>query len=362
LARQNSADSAAQRSPRISAAVRRLRPLTAPLLLLAAAAVCGAQSVPQTHPADAWTAKDAAGHAVTVPAEGRTTILVFLRPDQPQTRATIQDLAAATKDRKDLQLCAVVSGDEAAASAARLAADPFKWTAPIVLDTDYAISGRFAVSAWPTTLIVSKAQTPAAQGLPALGTGVLIAHVAGQSASYAADMAAYLDFAAGKIDRAALDKQLASQTIVADSVEQKAARHVEVAQRLLEKGLKDLARAEIAKALAYQPTDPALQAALVRCQLGVGDAQAAAALLAQIKPAALPPSELNLLRGWAAVESERWDDARKSLTAAVELNPQPAEACYFLGLVYQHSGDTAHAAENFRKAFEHTPLGKAIAN
>jgi cytochrome c-type biogenesis protein CcmH/NrfG len=46
------------------------------------------------------------------------------------------------------------------------------------------------------------------------------------------------------------------------------------------------------------------------------------------------------------------------LTSAVQLNPEPAEGLYQLGLVYQHDADWPRAAEAFRKAFEHTPVGQ----
>jgi len=322
---------------------------------LLVAVTCAAAAWAQTKPAEPWSAKDTTGKELSVPpvAGDRPTILVFVRLDQPQSRTAIEDVSKMLKDKKDVQILAVVSGDDAEASAAKLTKKGdggSNWAWPVVTDPEYAASGKFGIHVWPTTVVIGK-------------SGAQAAHIAGMPASYATDLEAYLDFAAGKLDQASLDKRLNAHEVVADSAEQKASRHVEVAQRLAEKGLKDQARAEINKALDFKPADPpaALQAALVRVLLTVGDAKTAEAQLAQIKSDRLPPTELNFLRGWTALQLERWDDAKKLLTDAVKLNPQPAEACYLLGLVYQHAGDNAKAAESFRKAFEHTALGRELA-
>jgi tetratricopeptide (TPR) repeat protein len=294
-----------------------------------------------------WEARDTAGKAVAVPAADRPSILVFLRPSQQQSTRTIEELRAAVKD-KQVQIVGIVSGDEAEQSAAALAKPESKWSWPVVTDPEYAASGRYGVHVWPTTVVITK-------------TGAQAAHIAGLPASFAGDLEAYLEFAAGKIDQAALDKRLAGQEIVADSAEQKASRHIQVAQRLAEKGLKDQAKAELAKAAEYKPADPVAQAALARVYLTVGDTKSAEALLAKIKEDAVAPAELNMLRGWSAVQQEKWDEALAKLTEAVKLNPDPAEACYLLGLVYEHKGDAAKAAEAYRKAFEHTAIGRVLA-
>ena len=56
------------------------------------------------------------------------------------------------------------------------------------------------------------------------------------------------------------------------------------------------------------------------------------------------------------------DDAtvRKILTESVKLNPDPAENYYLLGRIYDHDNNPAEAAKAYKKAFEHTPLGKSM--
>ena len=139
----------------------------------------------QTKP-DAWSSKDTQGRAVTVPA-ATTSVLVFVRPDQPQSKKAIEQVSGALKDAKDVQVIAIISGDEAAPD--KLGD---KWSWPIVADPQYAASGKYAVRVWPTTVVVAK-------------DGSLAAHIGGFPASFGKDLDAYVAFAGGKIDKATLD-------------------------------------------------------------------------------------------------------------------------------------------------------------
>jgi len=321
--------------------------LVVPVMLAQGA---GAQSVPAPAAPQpiTWSARGTHDQGVAIPS-AQTAVLAFLRPGQPQSEETIKLLLPVLKDRKDVQVVGIVSGDDAGVGAAQL--EKGTWTAPVVADADYGVSGKFGVRVWPTVVIVSP-------------KGQEVAHLPGLPVTFSNDMAAYLDYSAGKIDRGALDKQLANRAVVADSEDQKAARHAEVALRLAEKGMKELAQAEVAKALELKPTAPAMLLSLTRTDLMTGDVKGAEALLAKVPPApagAQPPAEMNVLKGWCALQAERWAEARALLLDATKLNPDPAEAFYLLGRVYEHDGDAAHAAECYRKAFEHSTEGKPMA-
>ena len=294
--------------------------------------------------AQSLSATDTHNRAVTVPSD-KPTLLAFLRPGQSQSEDAVKLLLPLLKERKALQIVAVVSGDNAVEHAGQLEKDG--WPYPILADADYVHSGKFSVRSWPTVTVIG-------------AKGEQVAHVAGLPVTFANDVSAYLDFAAGKIDKVALDKQLANREVVADSEEQKAARHAEVAQRLAEKGLKDQAQAEVAKALELKPTSAGLLMSLARTDLMIADTKGAQVLLEKLPAGEVSPGELNALKGWIAVESERWSEARPLLEAAVKLNPNPAEAFYLLGRVYEHDGDAAKSAEAYRKAFEHTAEGKPM--
>ena len=287
---------------------------------------------------------------LSIPAD-KPTLLLFLRPGQSQSEEALKLAAPLFNGRKDLQVLAIVSGDDAAAGAAQL--EKNKCPCPVIADTGYEASGHFLVRVWPTVLVVGS-------------KGEQVAHLPGLPVTFANDLGAYLDYATGKIDKAALDKQLANREVVADTEGQKAARHAEVALRLAEKGLRDQALAEVNKALELKPTDVELLLSLVRTDLMIEETKAAENLLAKLPAAgggganALPPGELNTLKGWAAIQAGRWADARQALEAATQLNPNPAQAYYLLGRVYEHDHD-GKAGECYRKAFEHTAEGKPMA-
>jgi len=268
------------------------------------------------------------------------SVLVFVRPDQPQSDKAIAQVAASLKDRADLQVTAIVSGEDADTLIKKLAG---KWPFKTAVDAKYDISGKHGVKVWPTTVLLKPDGTEAG-------------HIGGLPASYARDLAAYLQFAEGKITNDELQKQLANTATVGDSPDQKALRHIEVAQRLAQKGSKDAALAELAKAIAFNPAESATRIALARTHLMLGQSAPAEKILADLPATA----EIRTLSGWAAVQAGRWSDAKKLLADAVKLNPQPAEAFYLLGLVATQEKDHAATADYFRKAFEHTPAGRAL--
>jgi len=303
-----------------------------------------------------WAGKDTTGAALAIPAENKITVLAFLRPGQSQSD-DIQKILTSLKSRADVQLIAIVSSDDAPTLAQGLTRS--QWPAPIVQDPAYALSGKFAVKVWPTTVILTPAKAAGADA-------TIVGHLAGLPASFASDLAAYMDFAAGKIDRAMLDKTLAARDVVAESPDQRAGRHVEVALRLATKGAADEAKAELAKALDLKPTEPPILLAIARLQLVLNNPQAAIKILDQLKePAAgkgagVTAADVQTLRGWAALQQQQWAEAKALLTQAAALNPNPSEAYYLLGRIAEHESKPAQAAAYYRKAFEKSDGGKQM--
>jgi tetratricopeptide (TPR) repeat protein len=289
-----------------------------------------------------FSAVDVRGSAVNVPQAGQTTVVLFLLAGQPQGAQAIASLEPVVAKTADTRVVTVVGGSEAAGQIRILLADKHPW--PIVLDAEHVLSGRLSVHAWPTTVVIS-------------GDGARVGHLAGQPKAYASNLEAYLEFAAGRIDQAGLDRRLANHEAVADTPEQIAERHVQVASRLLQKGLIEQSRGELARALALHPKDLAVQVDLADLLLRAGDVSGAGTVLEQMDAQA-STARVKVLRGKFLIASGKWDEARELLTSAVQLNPEPAEGLYQLGLVYQHDADWPRAAEAFRKAFEHTPSGR----
>ena len=292
-----------------------------------------------------FTAKDAGGNRVDLPDARQPTLLICLLGDQPQTPQVIDALKPILTPQSGVQVVAILSGTDAPTQATRLARDGFPWR--IVTDPDHAISGKLSVHAWPTTVIVST-------------TGATVMHLPGLPKSFANDVEAYVAFATGRIDQAALDKHLSTRETVVDSPAQMAQRHLQVAQRLLQRDLPEQALAQLREALKLQPDDPQIQEAAAEVLLTVGDTAAASELLKKLNDTS-PTPRSRLLHGRLFIATKQWDQARTTLLEALRLNPDPAQAYYFLGIVYQHDAAPDKAAEAFRKAYEHTPQGRTVA-
>jgi len=314
-------------------------------LALSCASVLAANAPP---PPVAWTAHDISGNEVRVPVAkpaAGPAVLLFAMADQTRSRDAAKQLTDALKVG-GATVIVVVSGEGAAEGAHRFAAvDGATW--PIVADPDYSASGAFNVHVWPTTVIVSP-------------EGAIVGHVAGLPKSYLADVEAHVALASGRINQTELEHRLSGQSVVGDDPEQMAARHVTVAERLLDKDLKQEAGRELDAAIKLNPSSPQTKFAVARLSLAVGRTDAAATVLESIPANTVSPSQMNLLRGKVLCAQGKWDPAIALLTDAVKLNPQPAEAWYSLGRAYEHLNQLAKAAEAYRKAFESTDIGRKL--
>lgn len=294
-----------------------------------------------------WQAKDTAGKAVTVPAEKTTTVLLFVMASQDHSIQAMNYAQQVLAEHQGVQLIAIISGAQSPANAPEMI-EKAQWKQPMVVDPDYDASGEMLVRVWPTTLVIA-------------ADGKLLAHIGGRPASYSKDLSAYLDFAAGKLDQAALEKTLAAHHVVGSTQTDIAKRHLQLAQRLMARGDFEPARIELEKGLKMQPDDAMLQLTLARVDLVTRKADEALKLVDSIPANQLPAWRLNAVRGRAMVALGQWDKARQVLNNAVALNPDPAEVHYALGLVYEHEKDFTKAAEAFKLAFETSESGKALA-
>lgn len=293
-----------------------------------------------------WTAQDTTGKTFTVPVAKRVTVLLFVMAEQDHSQHAMGYAQQVLADRPEVQIAAVLSGEQAASSAPALMKKT-KWTMPLVADQKYEASGQMLVRVWPTTLVIA-------------GDGKLLAHIGGSPASYSKDLAAYLDFALGKIDATTLQQRLADRGIVGSTQDDIANRHLQLAQRLMEKGDFTEARLEIARGLEKEPGAPMLRLALARLDIATGQPAQALNTLKDLDEKSVAPWRISALRGRAMVALGQWDDARKVLKEALTLNPEPAEVHYALGLVYQHDKDWQQSAQSFRLAFESSSLGRTL--
>jgi tetratricopeptide (TPR) repeat protein len=330
--------------------LRSLYPVLAGLAaLLVGVSVRAQEDTPKEQPAIRWRATDTAGNAVSVPSAGKISVVLFVMTDQVRSDEAMAQLRALLADEArgaGVQPVAVVSGHGAGVGAAQLAGSD-KWPWPVVVDVDYEASGLMSVRVWPTTVIVD-------------GAGKRIAHMPGLRESYTKDMRAYLDFVHGTIDESVLERRLDTNGTVASTPSRVASRHLHLAEKLLEKGQVGLARKELVRGLAGAPDDVPLQLTLARVHLMIGEPGEALAVLDALDTDAAPAWRLGTLRGRALVALKRFDEARGALADALRINPDPAEAYYFLGRVHEHFGEWEQAADAYRNAFEKSTAAKGL--
>ncbi len=317
------------------------------LALGISAAAFAQQTMPTSAPvAVNFSAQTMAGEKIAIPAADAVSVMLFARPDQPQSRMAARQLLETIQAAGRVQSVLVFSGLKDQAAAQKLA-QQMQWTGPVVLDPDYAASGQMAIHVWPTTVIVNSA-------------GQQVAHLAGISQNYGKELDAYLAFAAGKIDQAALGKKLVSENVIADSNEQMASRHLQVAQKLLAVGDVAGARSEVEQGLKREPESTPLKVAMARVLLAQGDDKAAGALIDAIPKNSVPGWQIALLRGKLLLLQKQTDAAIPQLNESLKLNPDPAESFYELGRAYEAKGDFHQAADSYKNAFEATPAARGV--
>jgi tetratricopeptide (TPR) repeat protein len=287
-----------------------------------------------------WTARATTGNEVRVPIADKVTVVTFLRPGQEQSDAAVKQIAESSAPNAAAQVIVIISGQIPPDAVQKfIEADKIAW--PVVLDADYALSGKMSVRVWPTTLVIA-------------GNGTQVAHLAGLPPSFAADLSAYSDFASRKIDQSALASRLTTtRQAVADSPEQAASRHARIALALLDKEQFDQAATEIEEGLKLAPNDLSLRVARVRMLLKQKKPDAALTAAEQLNDLA-PPWQVNLLRAEALIALGRWPDARLAAADAIKLNPYPSSAYYLSGQICAHEKDWERAADAFRRAYEAT--------
>ena len=283
-----------------------------------------------------WSARDIGGVGVKVPADGRPSVLLFLRADQVQSRQAVKMVSAATPQIGLAQVVVVLSGLQAEEHAKAFAATKtVSW--PVIADAGYALSTPLGVEVWPATLVVQ-------------ADGVLVMHVGGAPLSLTMELEAYLDLAVKKIDRTELSRRLAQRELLGDGPATRAAWHLQMGRKLREEGKAEEARTMLADGLKFQPNSVELRAEMVRAMADLKQAEKVIDLVRLLPAGAMPAWEQDLLRGRMLAILGQWDEARRMAAAALKDKPDLGEAHYLMGMVYEHDRDWEKAAQEYRAA------------
>jgi predicted CXXCH cytochrome family protein len=304
-----------------------------------------ASSSPRVPPADLrepvlvkWSDQDIRGVAVELPADGRPSVLVFLRADQAPSRQVVKMVAAATPQIGSAQVVVVFSGPQAAERARAFAATRTPPWATIA-DTAYTLSRRLGVEVWPATLVVQD-------------DGTVVTHMGGAPLSLTVHLQAYLDLATRQIDRQGLRQRLAQHELVGDGPATRAAWHLQMGRKLRDEGKAEEARTMLADGLKFQPDSTELWVEMVRTLVDLKQAEQVLDLVKLLPAGAMPTWEQDLLRGRMLAVLGRWDEARRIGAALLKDRPDLGEAHYLMGLVYEHDRNWEKAAQEYRAARE----------
>jgi predicted CXXCH cytochrome family protein len=166
-------------------------------------------------------ATDRAGRAVRVPDPRRPSVLLVARSGQAESERAIKLLGATAPDARLADVVVILGG-----AGADKAAEAMNVSCPIVLDADGTIAAELAVHGWPTALVITS-------------DGTEIARVGGTASALAVKLPAYVDLAAGRVDRRNAERRATTREVVGDQAVEShssASRDLHEAERLIAAG------------------------------------------------------------------------------------------------------------------------------
>lgn len=286
-----------------------------------------------------WSGKDATGADVTVPAPaGRPTVVAFAMAGSPDNAAVWEQVAAAVPaDGGKAQVVVVLGGAQAHSDAVAMVASRPAARADwqVVADLPGVIAARADVRGWPTVIVLRN-------------DGTQVARVNGAAGSLALKLAPYVALAAGTIDKASVERDLARRETVEDSPAWKASWPVQQAEKLLADGKVEQARQLLSEAMKARPDSTPLKVAMAKALASAKRDVEAIELVNRLPADAMPPAQVVLLRGKLLVMAERWDQGRDVLAGVLKEHPELAEAHFLMGQIHEHDGDWQKAAQSYR--------------
>jgi thioredoxin-like negative regulator of GroEL len=283
-----------------------------------------------------FSATDVHGTAVTIPASGSPSVLLFIRGGQTLSEHVLEQVQEMSESGMEAHVVVIASGSNAS-DAAHAYGSTLRW--PVIVDADYAIAGSLGVEVWPATLVVQE-------------DGVLVAHIGGAPPSYSVDLGSYLALASGEIDRETLKTRMAEYRLLGDGAGERARWHLQMGRALLEKGSPEEAEQMLNSGLRFQPESVPLRIELVRVLVALKRGPEAQKLLESLPAESFEAHQGELLEGQVMAAMGRWSDARRLAEEVLADAPTNAEARYLLGMVHENAGDWERAAREYRAAMD----------
>jgi tetratricopeptide (TPR) repeat protein len=194
----------------------------------------------------------------------RANVLLFFRPDQEHSQATLKMMADCEQELagRSIHWAAIVSG-QASKEAATALVVKTGLRSPVLIDEGDTIYAALQVILHPVVVLVDREHK-------------LFAYEPFRKVNYCAELRAQLQRLLGDIDQAALDRTLNPETSEIGGEKSKAGRDVMMARRRLEMESWDKAIESARRALAHDPESAAAHVVIGQALAGKSDCAGAA--------------------------------------------------------------------------------------
>jgi tetratricopeptide (TPR) repeat protein len=208
-----------------------------------------------------------------------------------------------------------------------------------IKDSDFKLWGKFGVIASPTVFIA---------GI----SGMVELVKAGYSYDFAPAIKSKLQAIMGLVPEKGTDVRQV-KTVTNDSVEEKADRHLKMAQMLEKAGSLDAALAQLKMAHQIDPNHMGCLLELGRLYCMVSDPNHAIDSVEALKPADKGHQALRMfVLGKAYGQLKDYSNAEKYLLKAIALEPKSSQVFYELGRIYQLQNRKDKALDSYRKSLD----------
>ena len=275
--------------------------------------------------------------------ENKALLVLFLSSGQKGSAQAAGDInkifSGLGSDSGNINVALIVDKPEAV-EGFDFDADKYGSSLSVVIDSDYKLWGLFGIIATPTALIG--------------GTDDKIAALkAGAGYDFAPLVISGLRKGLGIATAADLSGVVEVKTVSNSTVNDRVARHLQMAEMLASRGSLASAVSEVRKGLDLDPNnvETTLKLGELLCQ--TGDSAAALEVVEGITVQGLRQKlRVDLVSGWAYRLAGDLDKAEEHLTKVVRVDRKSGRAYLELGRVYEAKGQADKALATYRQGLE----------
>lgn len=274
-------------------------------------------------------------------ADGTVLLVAFFSPEKTQSLKAIEDIEAVLTSLQPLpgKLTLLAVSDDPNAIYQSKLRNSEELTVRFIIDSDFKLWGQFGVIASPTVFLA--------------GTDGRIELIRpGYGYDFAPVIKSHLQTVMGMTPKTETNHAQV-KTVMNDSVQEKANRHLKMAQLLESRGSYDAARIQLETAVKIDPNslECALELGRLYCMTADPHKAIDAVKGLQASDRAQQAARAFVL-GKAYSLLNEFSQAEVHLLAAVELDPEHSQAFYELGKLYHLQKQSDKALESYRKALD----------